>query len=289
VQEEDFLFLTGDLGFNALEDLQKALGARFINAGVAEQNMIGVAAGLASKGYRPWAYSIAPFIYARPFEHIRNNICLQWFPVTLVGNGGGFGYGVMGPTHHAIEDYGVLSTLGGMKCFVPAFDEDLSPIIKKIGTLDGPAYLRLGRSECSLESATQPYRAVRCLLEGPGATIVAVGPIAGGLLLAARGVPQHLRPSIWVVSELPLLSLMSEPELLASLADSEHLIIVEEHVEAGSLGQAIAASLLKLGKAPRKFEHLCARGYVTGRYGSQQFHRRENGIEPNDLIARISL
>src|SRR3954470_23670029 len=119
--DPDFVFLTGDLGFKALEPLRDALGPRFVNAGVAEQNMVSVAAGLARTGLRPWAYSIAPFIYARPFEQIRNDVCLHRLPAVLVGNGGGYGYGVMGATHHALEDYGVLCTLPNMRVCVPAF------------------------------------------------------------------------------------------------------------------------------------------------------------------------
>ena len=113
--ERKFVFFTGDLGFNALEPLQEAMGGRFINAGVAEQNMVSVAAGAASIGEQCWVYSIAPFVYARPFEQIRNDVCLHDFDVKLVGNGGGYGYGVMGATHHAIEDYGVLCSLQNMK------------------------------------------------------------------------------------------------------------------------------------------------------------------------------
>ena len=90
---KDFVFLTGDLGFRALEPLRDAMGPRFINAGVAEQNMVSVAAGLARLGLRPWVYSIAPFVFARPFEQIRNDICLHNLSVVLVGNGGGYGYG----------------------------------------------------------------------------------------------------------------------------------------------------------------------------------------------------
>src|SRR5689334_23870795 len=125
----DFVFLTGDLGFKALEPLRDAIGKRFINAGVAEQNMVSVAAGLARAGMRPWAYSIAPFIYARPFEQTRNDVCLHKLPVVLVGNGGGYGYGVMGATHHAIEDYGVMLTLPHIRAFIPAFDADLRPML----------------------------------------------------------------------------------------------------------------------------------------------------------------
>ena len=84
------------MGYQALEPLRESLGERFINAGVAEQNMVSVAAGLAKTGLQPWVYSIAPFVYARPFEQIRNDVCLHDLPVRLVGNGGGYAYGVMG-------------------------------------------------------------------------------------------------------------------------------------------------------------------------------------------------
>jgi transketolase len=95
----DMVFLTGDLGFMALEPLQQGMQARFINAGVAEQNMVSVAAAMAREGLDPWVYSIAPFCYARPFEQIRNDVAFHNLPVKLIGNGGGYGYGVMGPTH----------------------------------------------------------------------------------------------------------------------------------------------------------------------------------------------
>ena len=102
VTDEEFLFLTGDLGYNALEPLRERLGDRFINAGVAEQNMVSVGAGLAIEGMNVWIYSIAPFCYARPFEQIRNDICQHRLPVKLVGNGGGYGYGAQGASHHAL-------------------------------------------------------------------------------------------------------------------------------------------------------------------------------------------
>src|SRR5215471_4345776 len=127
---EEFVFLTGDLGFKALEPLRDRMGPRFINAGVAEQNMICVAAGLAKTGLRPWVYSIAPFLYARAFEQIRNDICFPSLPVVLAGNGGGYGYGVMGSTHHALEDYGVLLSLPNLHAFIPAFDPDVSAIVE---------------------------------------------------------------------------------------------------------------------------------------------------------------
>ena len=142
-EDGEFTFLTGDLGYRALEPLKAAMNERFINAGVAEQNMVGMAAGIAWSGTRSFAYSIAPFLYARAFEQIRNDVCFHNLKVCIIGNGGGFGYGVMGPTHHALEDYGMLSSLPNMRCYVPSFDEDIPFIIEKIFSRSSPSYLRL--------------------------------------------------------------------------------------------------------------------------------------------------
>src|SRR5690242_17673469 len=102
--------LTGDLGYQALEGVREKLKDRFINAGVSEQNMVSVAAALASEGLEPLCYSIAPFAVFRPAEQIRLDVCLHGLGVKIVGNGGGYGYGIMGSTHHAIEDVAVLSS-----------------------------------------------------------------------------------------------------------------------------------------------------------------------------------
>src|SRR5882724_3214300 len=131
-----FVFLTGDLGYKALEPLRDSLGPRFINAGVAEQNMVSVAAGLFRGGLRPWVYSIAPFIFARPFEQIRNDVCLHGLPVVVVGNGGGYGYGVMGATHHALEDYGSLICFPNLRAYIPAFDGDVAALVPHLFDID---------------------------------------------------------------------------------------------------------------------------------------------------------
>ena len=164
-QKKPFVFLTGDLGFKALEPLQTVMRSHFINVGVAEQNMISVAAGIAKTGLQVFAYSIAPFVYARPFEQIRNDICLHNLPVTLVGNGGGYGYGVMGATHHAIDDYGALLTLQNMNVFVPVFDGDVGVMIEKISALKKPSYLRLGLEQ-KLEGVDKNYSPWRKILDG---------------------------------------------------------------------------------------------------------------------------
>jgi transketolase len=278
--QAQFVFLTGDLGFKALEPLAAAMGQRFINAGVAEQNMIAVAAGLAKVGLRPWAYSIAPFIYSRPMEQVRNDLCLHDLPVVLVGNGGGYGYGVMGATHHALEDYGQLLCLPNMQVCVPAFDADVKPAVAGLMQTKHPAYLRLGLGEEPKDYSPPPFAAWRKLMDGDGPTALVVGPLVGGLLQSLRSAPPRYRPNLWVLAEMP-----TEPprEFLDDIARTGRLVVIEEHVAAGSVGQMLAHYLLSHALAPASFEHRCARGYPSGLYGSQKFHRAECGLDAASL------
>jgi len=278
----EFVFLTGDLGYMALEPLREALGRRFINAGVAEQNMVSVAAGLAKTGLRPWAYSIAPFIYARPFEQIRNDVCMHNLPVVLVGNGGGYGYGVMGATHHALEDYGTLLCLPGLRAYVPAFDGDVAQMVARLFAAQSPAYLRLGVSEEPREHPLPAYAPWRKLLGGDGATLLVVGPLVGGILNAARQLDESIRPNLWLLTELPLDVVPAD--FLADVRRSQHLLVIEEHVAQGGAGQMIARHLLSIGLAPRRFATRTALGYVSGLYGSQKFHRKECGLDPESIV-----
>jgi transketolase len=283
-----FAFLTGDLGFMALEPLQRALGDAFINAGVAEQNMISIAAGIASGGLQCWAYSIAPFVYARPFEQIRNDVCMHDANVKLVGNGGGYGYGVMGATHHALEDYGVMCGLQNMRAFVPAFAADVAPIVHRMATDPHPAYLRLGRCERPAGMEIPNYAPWRRLLAGSAGVVVGVGPGAGGLLAEAAVRPESERPDIWVATELPFSAAPPPTLVLERIRETGALFVLEEHTAHGGAGQMLSHLLMQLGQAPRRFHHFHANGYPSGRYGSQSFHRIENGLDPATVLAAVA-
>jgi transketolase len=278
--------LTGDLGFKALEPLRDVLGPRFINAGVAEQNMVSVAAGLARAGLRPWVYSIAPFLYARPFEQIRNDVCLHRLPIVLVGNGGGYGYGVMGATHHALEDYGALLCLRHLRAYVPAFDGDVSPLVQALFGVSHPAYLRLGVSEEPSGAEVPAYAPWRKLQNGSGWLILATGPLVGSIWAAVKQLDGKGRPALWHVSELPIDEL--PPAFLTDLDRARGLLVVEEHVAQGGLAQNLAYTLLRSGKLPERFATRSADGYPSGRYGSQKFHRRECGLDADSIVDFIA-
>lgn len=281
----EMVFLTGDLGFMALEPLQGALGPRFINAGVAEQNMVSVAAGLARQDLEVWVYSIAPFCYARPFEQIRNDIAFHNLPVKLIGNGGGYGYGVMGPTHHAIEDYGVLLTLPNMSVYVPVFDEDMDAVIARAGAYAHPAYIRMGRGEPPRDYVVPAYAPWRQLTCGSGPVIIAVGPLAGTYIGAFERLSPECRPNLWVVTELPIKLNPLPAELLAQIEQSSGLCVAEEHVRHGGFGSELLLHLAEENIAVRCFRHFYARAHHFERYGSQNFLRQQSALDVDSVLA----
>ncbi len=287
-RSSNMVFLTGDLGFMALETLQEALGDRFINAGVSEQNMVSVSAALAREGFEVWVYSIAPFCYARPFEQIRNDVAFHGLPVKLVGNGGGYGYGVMGPTHHAIEDYGVLLTLPGMSAVVPVFDEDVEEAIQAVGDRGSPVYLRLGRGAGPKGYAPPRYAAWRQLVRGAGPTVVVAGPLAGAYVEAFAALAEERRPNLWAVAELPVSAEALPPELLEQIAESGRLCVFEEHVRQGGLGSQLAMALADAGVAFPKWRQGVAREHHYERSGSQDYLRRQSGLDAQSALAVVA-
>jgi transketolase len=288
-EHPQMVFMTGDLGFMALEPLQGVLGERFINAGVAEQNMVTVAAAMSSQGLEVWVYSIAPFVYARPFEQIRNDICFHNLPVKLVGNGGGYGYGVMGPTHHAIDDYGALLTLPGMTVFVPAFNEDVAEVVAAAVELDGPCYVRMGRGEQPTSWPVPRFAPWRQLTSGGGPVVIAVGPLAGTYIASFEAMPDQARPNLWVVAALPFDRYPLPDMLLSQLKGAGSLCVAEEHVRQGSVAGQLMMELAHRGIAVHHFKHLHALAHKFDFYGSQNYLRKQSALDPETMNNTIKL
>jgi len=272
------VLFTGDLGYGAFESLRDRMGERFINAGVAEQNMVSMAAAFTKLGYEAWVYSIAPFVFARPFEQLRNDVSFQGLPVKLVGNGGGYPYGVMGPSHHALEDYGVLLTLPGFKIFLPSFDEDLEEVVPAAAACPSPTYLRLGISYKPTEYKLPPYGQWRQLLVGDGPVLLTAGSLTGIYLREFMGEPQDSRPNLWAVSELPFTAKDLPINLLEQVNRSRRLIIAEEHVAQGGIASQICTQLLAIGVGMISVTCFQAASKINKRYGSHQFMLEQDGL-----------
>ncbi len=283
--DDRVVFITGDLGYNALEGVAALLGPRFINAGVAEQNMVGVAAGLAYKGYKVFVYSIAPFAVYRCLEQFRNDACLHNLPVFLVGNGGGYGYGIMGSSHHAIEDLACLSGLQNVNTYIPAFADEIDPMLDQMLAEGKPAYLRLGAGPNTPEGSTRLgsfHHVVRA--DNAVGTVVALGPVAANVLKALETPELANRFDVFTATNLPL----DLPAELAQRWAGKPLLVAEEHVSVGGLAQQLSVKLLAAGAVPGRFVSVSAQGYPNGRYGDQKYHQQQSGLDPASLAAQLT-
>ena len=275
------IFITGDLGYNALEDIAARLGDRFINAGVAEQNMIGMSAGIALAGYRPWVYSIATFLTYRCLEQIRNDICLHNLPVRLVGNGGGYTYGIMGSTHHAVEDLAVVKALPNMRLYFPTSGGQVARCVEAASRLSGPSYLRLAISGFPANDAPISENAVtltRRYATGDRATVIGVGH-ATQIGLTAINSLGLTDVDLFGIATFPF-DLREDRDIVESAERTGRVIVLDEHYLPGSLAESLALAL------PRtvSFVAMTAEYSLGHAYGGTAFHLKQCGLTPQALV-----
>ncbi|MDI1315498.1 transketolase C-terminal domain-containing protein, partial [Prosthecobacter sp.] len=189
----EIFLIVGDLGFSVVEPFAREFPDRFLNAGVAEQNMTGVAAGLASEGYHVFTYSIANFPTLRCLEQIRNDVCYHQLPVTVVAVGGGLAYGNLGYSHHAVQDLAIMRTLPNITVLAPGDPGETSECVAWLADHPGPSYLRLGKAgEKKLHDMRGIENGPLLVRSAPSAQVALVS--TGGILdetLAAAEILQN--------------------------------------------------------------------------------------------------
>jgi transketolase len=230
--------LTGDLGFGVVEKFAEEFPNQFLNAGVAEQNMMGMAAGLADSGKLPFVYSIANFPTFRCLEQIRNDVCYPELPVTVVSIGAGLAYGTLGYSHHAVEDLAVMRALPGMRVLSPCDPQEVEAAVALIIKEPAPTYLRLGKNgEPKLGSDRgQLLKSTYTLREGKRVLVLATGSVAGEVLRAVEETNNQLLAGAKVAS-VPVIKPMDLSAL--ELDNFEYVVSVEEHSLAGGFNTAI--------------------------------------------------
>ena len=190
-QDERLAMVVADISAaGSMERFRKEFPRRFINTGVAEQIMIGMCAGMAMRGLKPFAYTIATFALFRPYEFVRDDLCYQNLPVTVVGVGGGVTYSQLGGTHHAMEDVAIACAMPNMRVIAPCDPEETRAAARWCAAQeDGPVYLRLGKSGEPALNEDEPWEfgKVRVLREGAEGCIIGYGPI---LKLAMEAAPR---------------------------------------------------------------------------------------------------
>lgn len=248
-ENKNIYFLTGDLGYSLLEQIEKNFPKRFINIGVAEQNMIGIAAGLALSGKKVFVYSIIPFAVMRCYEQIRNDICFHDLDVTILGVGAGLSYGVLSNTHFALEDIAILRPLPNISIFSPADETEGILGIRFLKNFHHPVYFRIGKGKEPVvykKSYDFDFRKGVVLRKGSDITIFSTGPIITEALKASMHLCQRNKINTTLINIHTIKPL--DKDLIIKASKGKKLIVaVEEHGITGGLGSAVLEVLNDAG------------------------------------------
>jgi transketolase len=281
--DPSILFLTGDLGFSFVEPLQASLGDRFINAGVAEANMITMAGALAACGFRPYAYTIAPFITTRCYEQIRNDICFPCRTVNVIGVGAGLSYGSLGPTHHSLEDVAIMATLPSLAVAAPANEAELQLVHGLFKDSKHPVYFRVPRESGTpypVPAIANAADAAFLVEDGDDVALVANGPSVNECLVAARRLAEA-GVSAAVIS-VPILSPFPAKAVEQAIG-SRPIVTVFEGYSGGPLEFGILR-LLASGAGMRPIAHVAVDLRIPTKCGSTEFLREQLGIDANAIV-----
>jgi transketolase len=277
--------MVGDLGFGVVEPFERRFPDRFINAGVAEQNMTGMAAGLALCGKIVFTYSIANFPTLRCLEQIRNDVCYHNANVKIVAVGGGFCYGSLGMTHHATEDLAILRSLPNMTVVAPGDPAETEKAVHALVNTPGPCYLRLGRAgEPDVHTEPFDFELGKAITMRQGADVTLLS--TGGMLqttvqaadrLAAEGITAR-------ILSMPTLKPLDCTAILAAAQETRSMLTIEEHSVIGGLGSAVSETLAESGIAI-PFRRIGLASEFSCRAGSQEYLQQMHGLTPTHIAA----
>ena len=289
-QDDSIYVLVADTGFHVFDEFQNRFSQRYLNAGISEASMIGMASGLALSGKKVFVYGIVPFVTMRCFEQIRVDLCYPELPVTIVGVGGGLTYGPAGMTHHSIEDIAVMNCLPNMTVICPGDPIETQQAVEAVMLLEGPCYLRLGKTgEKVVHNRRQKSFAIGKGLrvrKGNDVAIIATGnmlPTAVDTcdILEADGVGPEL-VSMHTIKPI-------DKELIIELARRCRLIAtVEEHSIIGGLGSVVAGVLTEEELNTKVLLKKFAIGDEYARKaGSQDYLRRQYGLTAETIADEV--
>jgi transketolase len=256
-RDQTIFLVVGDLGFSVIEPFADEFPSRFLNAGVAEQNMTGIAAGLASEGYNVFTYSIGNFPTLRAMEQIRYDVCYHNLSVNIVSVGAGFSYGSLGASHHATEDIGMMRTLPNMRVFSPGDPLETQLVTEHVALNRGPSYLRLGKAgEPLIHNSNQVNISIQKLIP------VIVRSFADTVVITTGSILNYAYEFLIKNNEKPY-DLYSCPtikpidkEAMKDLAEKYNQIItLEEHQRSAGFGSAVLEALNDL-KCEKKISAL---------------------------------
>lgn len=278
------LLLTGDHGYALFDDFRRECPAQYINAGIAEQNMVGMAAGLARVGYRPFVYGLAAFIPIRTVEQIKLDIAHDDLPVVLLGDGAGFVYSHLGTSHQSTEDIACTRAIPGLKVLSPADRFEMTACMEYAFAANGPVYLRMGKSDCG-DVHVGPVETLK-----PGRLLkVHVGRAdhpgliaTGSMVRTAIDIAQELNLTVW---SAPVIKPMLVDEVLAAVNASNGLVTLEEHSVLGGLGATVTE--ITSEHQPTRVMRIGVSDRFSKNCGTYAYLLREHGLDNKAVRKRI--
>jgi transketolase len=289
-EDKRVLFIGSDLGAGTLEKMRQELPAQWYMEGVAEQNLIGMSAGLALEGFVPYINTIATFLTRRCFEQVAIDLCLHNLPVRLLASGGGYVYAPLGPTHLAHEDIAILRTLPNMTIIAPSDAQEMRRTMRASLTWPGPMYIRFGKGgDPVVSSDDRGFEIGKAIEMRPGRDLVMIttGVMTGRCLqaaetLSAKGIAAG-------VLHMHTIKPLDAAAILAVAGATTRIVTVEEHALVGGLGSAVLEVLsdADLPRPPRVLR-LGFPDAFAKKYGSQDDLLRDCGLQPDQLATRIA-
>lgn len=287
-KDDSVVFLTADLGFGVFEDFEKRFPKQYVNVGVAEQNMTGLATGLALEGRKVVTYSIGNFPTLRCLEQIRNDACYHEANVTIVASGGGFSYGALGMSHHATEDLAILRALPGVTVVAPSSAWEASEATEALINSNSVGYLRLDKTKDS--SPPKPNEIfklgkARRIREGADLTLIASGGIVADAISAAEKV--SLAGIDCRVLSCHSLKPIDVEEIRSAANETQGIITIEEHNIIGGLAGAVSETCMVNGVYPKSFKRIGLDDHYSSIVGSQSFLKAKYGMDSDAIISSI--
>ncbi len=282
------MLLTGDLGFGVLNRFAERFPRQYLNVGVAEQNLTGLATGLALEGRIVFTYSIANFPTLRCLEQVRNDVCYHDANVKIVSIGGGFSYGPLGVSHHATEDLAILRALPNMTVVAPCDLWEVKEATRALAGTTGPALLRIDKSAAaSIVHPGEKFQLGRArqLRDGADITLVAAGGIMEEVLsaadmLAERGIQCR-------VLSMATIKPLDVESLVRAVGETGGIVTVEEHTVDGGLGGAVAEILLEMDCIPTCYHRIGLRAGFSSIVGTQKYLRKVYGMDAPAIVAAV--
>lgn len=287
-KNRNVILITGDLGFGVLNNFADEFPKQYINAGIAEQNMTGIASGLGMDGKIVFTYSIGNFNTLRCLEQIRNDACYHDANVNIVSIGGGFSYGALGYSHHATEDIAIMRAIPNLRVFVPCDFWEVQEITKKVIELGGVNYIRIDKSHAKrnfhLEDVFEVGKG-RVLTNGSDLSIIS----SGGIVDVALQVQESLASEGFSIRVVSLHTIKPiDRELIINCAEKTGgIVTLEEHSIIGGLGSAVSEVLIQECCFPKRFKMLGLESKFSTVVGSQEYLRKVNNLDYSSVMMAV--